>query len=50
MPPAYLRRVPHQRGDLLQALPLHRQLAAEGVAEDQAGPTSKDEERNSNDE
>jgi len=38
VPSAYLRRVPHERGDLVQALSLHRQLAAEGVAVVEARP------------
>jgi len=38
MPSAYLRRVPHERGNLVQALSLHRQLAAEGVAVVEARP------------
>jgi hypothetical protein len=38
VPPAYLRRVPHERSNLVQALSLHCQLAAEGVPADQAGP------------
>jgi len=36
--PAYFRSVPHQRSNLVQALSLHRQLAAEGAAVDKAGP------------
>ena len=38
MPPANLRRISHQRRNLVQALSLHRQLAAEGVPVDEAGP------------
>jgi len=38
VPPAYLRRVPYERGNSVEALSLHRRLAAEGVAVVEARP------------